>query len=222
MVRKHYINDAKKMLKSCPDLKIIGITGSYGKTSMKFFLTTLLKGKYDVLMTPESYNTPMGVVKTIRGSLKGYHEIFVCEMGAYRVGEIDELCRIANEILEKSELAKYDEYTSIDRDTFDYWSDGSAYVSEKFYIYFTFTQNGGWFINNDMVDFSDSRGISEVEEFTFECNIHIKDGEVVEVLYNDMPDNYNADMIDVPALTEYIEKLAAPVAGDIYNGTTNI
>lgn len=135
---------------------------------------------------------------------------------------VDELCRIANEILEKSELAKYDEYTSIDRDTFDYWCNGSTYVSEKFYIYFTFTQNGGWFINNDMVDFSDSRGISEAEEFTFECDISIKDGEVVEVLYNDMPDNYSADMIDVPALTEYIEKLAAPVARDIYNGTTNI
>lgn len=95
-VRQHYINDAKKMLKGCPDLKIIGITGSYGKTSMKFFLSTLLRGKYDTLMTPESYNTPMGVVKTIRSSLKGYHQIFVCEMGAYRVGEIDELCRIAN------------------------------------------------------------------------------------------------------------------------------
>jgi len=95
MVRQYYINDAKKMLKSCPDLKIIGITGSYGKTSMKFFLTTLLKGKYDVLMTPESYNTPMGVVKTIRTSLKGYHQIFVCEMGAKKVREIDELCRIA-------------------------------------------------------------------------------------------------------------------------------
>ncbi len=95
-VRQYYINDAKKMLRSCPDLKIIGITGSYGKTSMKFFLTTLLKGKYDVLMTPESYNTPMGVVKTIRSSLKGYHEIFVCEMGAKKVREIDELCRIAD------------------------------------------------------------------------------------------------------------------------------
>ncbi len=96
MVRQYYINDAKKMLRACPNLKIIGITGSYGKTSMKFFLTTLLKGKYDVLMTPESYNTPMGVVKTIRGSLKGYHEIFVCEMGAKKVREIDELCRIAD------------------------------------------------------------------------------------------------------------------------------
>ena len=135
---------------------------------------------------------------------------------------VDELCRIANEILEKSELAEYDEYTSIDRDTFDYWCDGSTYVSEKFYIYFTFTQNGGWFINNDMVDFSDSRGISETEEFTFECDINIKDGKVVEVLYNDMPDNYSADMINVPALTEYIEKLATPVARDIYDGTTNI
>ncbi len=95
-VRRYYINDAKKMLRSCPDLKVIGITGSYGKTSMKFFLTTLLRGKYDTLMTPESYNTPMGVVKTIRTSLKGYHQIFVCEMGAKKVREIDELCRIAD------------------------------------------------------------------------------------------------------------------------------
>ena len=95
-VRQYYINDAKKMLRSCPDLKVIGITGSYGKTSMKFFLTTLLRGKYDTLMTPESYNTPMGIVKTIRTSLKGYHQIFVCEMGAKKVKEIDELCKIAD------------------------------------------------------------------------------------------------------------------------------
>jgi UDP-N-acetylmuramoyl-tripeptide--D-alanyl-D-alanine ligase len=47
-------------------------------------------------MTPESFNTPMGVVKTIRGSLKPYHEIFICEMGAYVPGEIKEICDIAN------------------------------------------------------------------------------------------------------------------------------
>ena len=61
-IRQYYINDAKKMLKACPDLKVIGITGSYGKTSVKYFLSTALKAKYNVLMTPESYNTPMGVV----------------------------------------------------------------------------------------------------------------------------------------------------------------
>ncbi len=95
-VNQYYTNDAKKMLKKCPDLKIIGITGSYGKTSVKYYLTTLLKTKYNVLMTPESYNTPMGVVKTIRGYLKATDEIFVCEMGAKWVGDIKELCDIVH------------------------------------------------------------------------------------------------------------------------------
>ena len=95
-INQYYTNDAKKMLKACPNLKIIGITGSYGKTSVKYYLTTLLRSKYNVLMTPESYNTPMGVVKTIRGSLKATDEIFVCEMGAKWVGDIKELCDIVH------------------------------------------------------------------------------------------------------------------------------
>lgn len=95
-VNRHYINDAKRMLRSVPDLQIIGVTGSYGKTSVKFYLQTLLQGRYNVLVTPESYNTPMGVVKTIRSSLKPTHEIFVCEMGARHVGDIKEVCDIVH------------------------------------------------------------------------------------------------------------------------------
>ena len=95
-INNGYIKDAKRLLAACPDLKIIGITGSYGKTSVKYYLTTLLRAKYNVLMTPESYNTPMGVVKTIRGSLKATDEIFVCEMGAKWVGDIKELCDIVH------------------------------------------------------------------------------------------------------------------------------
>ena len=41
------------------DLYVIGITGSFGKTSTKFITSTILKQKYKVLSTPESYNTPM-------------------------------------------------------------------------------------------------------------------------------------------------------------------
>ena len=89
-VNRYYINDAKRMLKSVPGLKVIGITGSFGKTSVKFYLQTLLKDYYNVLVTPESYNTPMGIVKTIRSSLKPTHEIFICEMGARHVGDIKE------------------------------------------------------------------------------------------------------------------------------------
>ncbi len=95
-VNKHFINDAKKILKACDDLTVIGVTGSYGKTSVKYYLNTLLKAKYNVLMTPESYNTPMGVVMTIRGKLKATHEIFICEMGAKKVGEIKEICDIVH------------------------------------------------------------------------------------------------------------------------------
>lgn len=94
-ISNYYINDAKRMLASS-NARVIGITGSYGKTSVKYYLSTLLKAKYNVLMTPESYNTPMGVVKTIRTSLNALHEIFVCEMGAKRVGEIKEICDIVN------------------------------------------------------------------------------------------------------------------------------
>ena len=95
-VNNHFINEAKKILKKCPELKIIGVTGSYGKTSVKYYLNTLLRTKYNVLMTPESYNTPMGVVMTIRQKLKATHEIFICEMGAKKVGEIKEICDIVH------------------------------------------------------------------------------------------------------------------------------
>ena len=65
--RRHcYIVKAKKILRSCPNLLTIGITGSYGKTSVKYYLNTLLHASFNSLMTPESYNTPMGIVKTIR------------------------------------------------------------------------------------------------------------------------------------------------------------
>ncbi|MCM1544002.1 MAG: UDP-N-acetylmuramoyl-tripeptide--D-alanyl-D-alanine ligase [Ruminococcus sp.] len=95
-INRGYTNDAKRILAQCPDLTIIGVTGSYGKTSVKYYLNTLLRAKYNVLMTPESYNTPMGVVKTIRGSLKATDEIFICEMGAKWVGDIKELCDIVH------------------------------------------------------------------------------------------------------------------------------
>ena len=91
-VNQHFVNDALSRLRQMPDMKIIGITGSYGKTSVKFYLKTLLEARYSVLMTPESFNTPMGVVRTIREHLRPDHEIFLCEMGARHVGDIKEIC----------------------------------------------------------------------------------------------------------------------------------
>ena len=94
-VQNWYINDAKRILRESPSLHKIGITGSYGKTSMKFYLSELLGSQYNTLKTPESFNTPMGVTITVRQHLKPTHEYFICEMGARRVHEIKELCDIA-------------------------------------------------------------------------------------------------------------------------------
>lgn len=95
-VSKHYINDAKRILKKSPDMKIIGVTGSYGKTTTKFMITRLLEEAYRVTVTPESYNTPMGVVRTIREKMKPGTQIFVVEMGAKKVGDIKEICDIVH------------------------------------------------------------------------------------------------------------------------------
>ena len=95
-IQHWYINDAKRILSEMPDLHKIGITGSYGKTSMKFYLSELLSSQYNTLKTPESFNTPMGVTITVRQHLKPTHEYFICEMGARRVHEIKELCEIAH------------------------------------------------------------------------------------------------------------------------------
>ncbi len=95
-VNNYYINDAKRLLKEHGNLRVIGVTGSYGKTSVKYYLNTLLSEQFRVLMTPESFNTPMGVVRTIRGELKPVHQIFICEMGARHVGDIKEICDIVH------------------------------------------------------------------------------------------------------------------------------
>lgn len=92
----HYIRDAEKILKASPSLKIIGITGSYGKTTTKFILTRILSERFNTVCTPQSFNTPMGVVRTIRSDIKPQTEVFVCEMGAKKSGDIKEICDIAH------------------------------------------------------------------------------------------------------------------------------
>lgn len=96
MINKGYYNDAKRILSQMPDMKIIGITGSYGKTSTKHYLNRILSEHYSVLMTPGSYNTPMGVIRTVREMLQPYNEIFIVEMGAKNVGDIKEICDLVH------------------------------------------------------------------------------------------------------------------------------
>lgn len=91
-INRWYINDARRILKNSSNLKIIGITGSFGKTSTKHFLEKILSQKYNVVITPGSYNTLMGVVITVRNFLKPIHDVFIVEMGAKQEGDIKEIC----------------------------------------------------------------------------------------------------------------------------------
>lgn len=93
-INARYYRDARRILSSMSNLKVIGITGSYGKTSTKHYLHRILSESYSVVMTPGSYNTTLGVVRTVREHLKPYNEIFICEMGAKQIGDIREICNL--------------------------------------------------------------------------------------------------------------------------------
>lgn len=95
-VRLHFIHDAERILKNHRRLTVIGVTGSYGKTSTKFILARILSERFNVVATPESFNTPMGVVRTVREKLTAPTEIFIAEMGAKRKGDIKEICNICH------------------------------------------------------------------------------------------------------------------------------
>ena len=141
-IRKHYINDAKKILKNMPNLIVIGVTGSYGKTSVKNFLVKTLSAKYEVLTTPKNYNATMGVVKTIREELKPIHQIFVCEMGATKIGDIKEICDIVN--------PKFGVITSIGPQHLESFKTIENIIKTKFELYDSVNKNGGiTFLNYD-------------------------------------------------------------------------
>lgn len=95
-IKKGYFRDAQRRLAAREDLIKIGITGSFGKTSTKFILGTLLREKYNVLVPPSSFNTPMGLTRVVREQLKDEHEVFLAEMGAKHKGDIKELCDLVH------------------------------------------------------------------------------------------------------------------------------
>ncbi len=95
-INRKYWNEADRILRSMPDLTVVGITGSYGKTSTKHYLERILSESFDVLMTPGSYNTPMGVIRTVREMMKPFNQIFICEMGAKQKGDIKEICDLVH------------------------------------------------------------------------------------------------------------------------------
>ncbi len=140
-IDQHYMNDAARILRGMPHLKIIGVTGSYGKTSVKYYLSALLSVQYNVLHTPGNYNTTLGVVRTIRERMKPFHEVFICEMGAREVGDIKEICDLVH--------PDYGIITSIGPQHLQSFHTMENIVATKFELADAVPQSGKVFLNYD-------------------------------------------------------------------------
>ena len=133
-IQKYLIlGQASSRLKKAKNLKVIGITGSFGKTSVKHILNQILSYKFKTLATPESHNKILSVAQTVNRRLNSETQVFIAEMGAYKPGEIKEICRLVKpeigvitgitiqhlsrfETLEKIKKAKYELVESLPKD----------------------------------------------------------------------------------------------------------
>jgi UDP-N-acetylmuramoyl-tripeptide--D-alanyl-D-alanine ligase len=94
-INRRFVERAQRSLADCSPL-VVGITGSYGKTTTKFCIGAVLAEDRSTLVTPESYNSFLGVTRTINEQLRPGHEAFVVEMGMFRRGDITELCELVH------------------------------------------------------------------------------------------------------------------------------
>lgn len=140
LVQNRFFRRAQAKLASSKAIRI-GITGSYGKTSTKFILGTILSEKYKVLVTPASYNTPMGVSKCINESLSEEHEVFIAEMGAAHKGDIAELCRLVH--------PQYGILTSVGRQHLETFGSLDNIIKTKFDLIRLLPHDGAAFFNGD-------------------------------------------------------------------------
>lgn len=94
IVFNHYKRKAINKLKKQTNLEVIGITGSYGKTSSKNIINEILNVKYNPIATPQNFNTQYGLIITINNYINKFHDLFIAEMGAFKMGRIKLLCNL--------------------------------------------------------------------------------------------------------------------------------
>ena len=198
--RFYFVKAQRRLRKAC--LTNVGITGSYGKTSTKFFLSALLRQHYRTLTTPSSYNTPMGISKVLNGENLTDYECFVCEMGADHNGEIAGLCKLAP--------IKYGILTSIGPQHLETFGSVENIIKTKFAILTKLPSDGFGVYNYDSElirenvnnfnivaplhaysmeekDFSKIDAYSDNVHYTrrgLEFTVHFKDGDTIDVSVN--------------------------------------
>ena len=92
--KNRIIAKATKRREKFRNLLVIGVTGSYGKSSVKELIAAMLKDNFQVVKTPANINTDIGIARILLNNVTDKHNVFVVEMGAYRKGEIKKAAQI--------------------------------------------------------------------------------------------------------------------------------
>lgn len=138
-IQTKFKNEAIEKIKKLDPI-VIGITGSYGKTSTKHILGHILSGNLPILFTPGSVNTEMGVTRIIREKLEPNHKYFIVEMGAYFKGSIEKLCNLTN--------PKHGIITSIGQAHYEYFKTQETIAAAKFELGECVAKNNGTLVVN--------------------------------------------------------------------------
>lgn len=137
----HYKRQAVKKLKSQSNMEVIGITGSYGKTSSKNILSDILNIKYNAFPTPKNFNTTYGMINTINNYLDKFNDLFIAEMGAFKRGEIKEICDLLH--------PKYGIITTIGTAHLESFGSRENIMKGKFELIESLPSNGVGVLNGD-------------------------------------------------------------------------
>ena len=138
---------ARLKLRKRKDLITIGITGSFGKTNVKFILRDMLSKKYNVLATPASFNTAMGISRVVHDDLTDAHQVFIAEMGATHVGDIKQLVELVR--------PKYGILTSIGPRHMDTFGSLANIASTKYELIQGLPKEGGFAVFGSGDDYID-------------------------------------------------------------------
>lgn len=117
LINNYYYKDAVRKYKSLKPLTI-SVTGSYGKTSTKYYIYHLISEHFNTLMTPESYNTTMGITRSIREKLDKSHDVFVVELAENDSYGFDKLLNLVQpevSVLTSIGIQHFEEFNEMDK-----------------------------------------------------------------------------------------------------------
>lgn len=143
MLKKRMVDQAKEKRNKYQDLIVIGITGSYGKTSVKEYLYWVLKDSFSTIKTEEHVNTEIGVAKTVLDKLTAEASVFIVEMGAYRKGEIRAIAEIVK--------PKIGIITAINHQHVSLFGSVEEIMKTKAELVFSLPKNGFAVLNKDNI-----------------------------------------------------------------------